>query len=94
MRRPSSRRPCRITCTCRSPIDPHHRIHRPVKQIKCRSSRLLRDEFPHHRSRPPTPRTNSYLVATIGGATSEVVKRNVENQRNVSDTGTPLPPHG
>jgi putative transposase len=27
--------------------------------------------------------TNSYFVATAGGATLEVVKRYVENQRNV-----------
>jgi REP element-mobilizing transposase RayT len=28
-------------------------------------------------------RTNSYFVATLSGATLEVVKRHVENQRNV-----------
>jgi putative transposase len=83
MRRPSSRRPRRITCTCQSPIDPHYGIHRLVKQIKGRSSRLLRGEFPHLRSRLPTLWTNSYFVAMVGGATLEVVKRYVENQRNV-----------
>jgi putative transposase len=35
--------------------------------------------------------TNSYFVATVGGATLEVVKRYVENERN---TCLPLPPHG
>jgi putative transposase len=83
MCRPSSRRPCRITCTCRSPIDPQYRIHRLVKQIKGRWSRLLRDEFPHLRSWPPALWTNSYFVATVGGPTLEVVKRDVEHQRNV-----------
>jgi putative transposase len=82
MRRPSSRSPCRITCTCRSPIDPQYRIHRLVKQIKGRNSRLLRREPRTLRSRLPTLWTNSYLVATVGGATLEVVKRHVENQRN------------
>jgi putative transposase len=52
-------------------------------QITARSSRLLRDEFPHLRSRLPARWTNSYFVATVGGATLEVVKRYVENQRNV-----------
>jgi putative transposase len=75
-----------VTC------DPQHGIHRLVKQIKGRSSRLLRREFPHLRSRLPTLWTNSYRVATVGGATLEVVTRYVENQRNVQ--GTPLPPHG
>jgi putative transposase len=64
-------------------VDPQYGIHRLVKQIKGRSSRLLRQEFPHLKSRMPTPWTNSYLVATTGGATLEVIKRYVENQRNV-----------
>jgi putative transposase len=63
--------------------DPQYGIHRLVKQIKGRSSRLLREEFPYLKSRMPTLWTNSYFVATIGGATLEVVKRYVENQRNV-----------
>jgi len=62
--------------------DPQYGIHRLVKQIKGRSSRLLRQEFPHLKSRLPTLWTNSYFVATTGGATLEVVKRYVENQRN------------
>jgi putative transposase len=63
--------------------DPQFGIHRLVKQIKGRSSRLLRQEFPHLRSRLPTLWTNSYFVATTGGATIDIVKRYVENQRNV-----------
>src|SRR5205823_7771457 len=64
-------------------VDPQYGIHRLVRQIKGRSSRLLRDEFPYLKSRMPTLWTNSYFVATVGGATLEVVKRYVENQRNV-----------
>ncbi len=63
-------------------VDPQYGIHRLVKQIKGRSSRLLRAEFPHLRSRLPTLWTNSYFVATTGGATIEIAKRYVENQRN------------
>jgi putative transposase len=63
-------------------VDPQYGIHRLVKQIKGRSSRLLRQEFQTLRSRLPTLWTNSYFVATVGGATLEVVKRHVENQRN------------
>ena len=62
--------------------DPQFGIHRLVKQIKGRSSRLLRQEFPSLKSKLPTLWTNSYFVATVGGATVEVVKRYVENQRN------------
>lgn len=66
-----------VTC------DPQYGIHRLVKQIKGRSSRLLRQEFPSLKSRLPTLWTNSYFVATVGGATLEAVKRYVENQKNV-----------
>lgn len=62
--------------------DPQFGIHKLVKLIKGRSSKLLRQEFPHLRSRLPTLWTNSYFVATVGGATLEVVKRYVENQKN------------
>ncbi len=65
-----------VTC------DPQYGIHRLVKAIKGRSSRLLRQEFPSLRSRIPTLWTNSYFVATVGGATLEIVKRYVENQWN------------
>lgn len=62
--------------------DPQFGIHRLVKQIKGRSSRLLRQEFPHLRRRLPTLWTNSYFVATVAGAPAEEVKRYVANQRN------------
>lgn len=63
--------------------DPRYGIHRLVKQIKGRSSRLLRAEFRTLRSRLPTLWTNSYFVATVGGTASEIVQRYVENQKNV-----------
>lgn len=63
--------------------DPQYGIHRLVKQVKGRSSRLLRQEFPHLRSRLPTLWTNSYFVATVGGATLETVKEYVKSQRGV-----------
>lgn len=63
--------------------DPQYGIHRLVKQIKGRSSRLLREEFPSLKRRLPTLWTNSYFVATVGGAPLEIVKQYVEDQRNV-----------
>lgn len=62
-------------------VDPQYGIHRLIKQVKGRSSRLLRQEFPQLRSRLPTLWTNSYFVATVGGATLEAVKKYVEGQR-------------
>jgi putative transposase len=62
-------------------VDPQFGIHRFVKLVKGRSSRLLRDEFRRLRSRLPTLWTNSYAVFTVGGAPLAVVKRYIENQR-------------
>jgi putative transposase len=73
-----------ITCRYWSPLGPRDGIHRLVEQITGRSSRLLRQEFPTLWSRRPTLWTNSYVVATVGRATWwEVVKRSVEDQKNV-----------
>lgn len=64
-------------------VDPQFGIHRLVKMIKGRSSRLLRQEFPWLRSRLPTLWTNSYFVATVGGAPLKIVKQYIENQKAV-----------
>lgn len=63
--------------------DPQYGIHRLIKRIKGISSRLLRTEFPGLRSRLPTLWTNSYFVATVGGAPLAVIKQYIENQKTV-----------
>ncbi|MFD8534045.1 IS200/IS605 family transposase [Streptosporangium canum] len=63
-------------------VDPQLGIHKLVKAIKGRSSRVLREEFPSLKSKLPTLWTNSYFVATVGGTPLDVVKRYVENQKN------------
>jgi putative transposase len=64
-------------------VDPQFGIHRLVKAMKGRSSRLLREEFAWLRSRLPTLWTGSYFVATVGGAPLDVVKRYIEDQKRV-----------
>ena len=64
-------------------VDPQFGIHRLVKLLKGRSSRLLRQEFRHLKSKLPCLWTNSYFVSTVGGAPLEVIKRYVENQLDV-----------
>ena len=63
-------------------VDPQLGVHKLVKAIKGRSSRLLREEFPWLKSRLPSLWTNSYLVATVGGASLSVIKRYVETQKD------------
>jgi len=64
-------------------VDPQYGIHRLVRAIKGRSSRLLRQEYPWLKSRLPTLWTNSYFVSTVGGAPLEVIKQYIENQKRV-----------
>lgn len=63
-------------------VDPQFGIHRLIKLMKGRSSRLLRAEFAWIKSRLPTLWTNSYFVSTIGGAPLEVVKQYIEQQKH------------
>src|SRR5439155_26151219 len=42
-------------------VDPQYGVHRLVKALKGRSSRVLRQEFPQLRRRLPTLWTNAYL---------------------------------
>jgi putative transposase len=62
-------------------VDPQFGVHKLVKAVKGRTSRVLREEFPTLRSRLPTLWTNSYFVATTGGAPLAAVKRYVEQQK-------------
>jgi putative transposase len=63
-------------------VDPQYGIHKLVKAIKGRTSRVLREEFPWLRSKLPTLWTNSYFVATVGGAPLSAIKRYVEQQKS------------
>jgi putative transposase len=64
-------------------VDPQFGIHRFVKRVKGRSSRILRQEFDWLTSRLPTLWTNSYFVATVGSAPLAIIKQYIENQKNV-----------
>ena len=63
--------------------DPQFGIHRLVRLLKGRSSRLLRQEFPVLKRKLPTLWTNSYFINTIGGAPLSAIKHYIENQKHV-----------
>jgi len=65
-----------IKCT---PTIPVHLI---VKNLKGKSSRVLRNEFPVLRKRIPTLWTRSYYCETIGCISEEAIKKYIENQKN------------
>jgi REP-associated tyrosine transposase len=64
-------------------VDPQFGIHRLVRLMKGRSSRLMRHAFPQLKTRMPTLWTNSYFVNTVGGAPLAVMKQYIENQKHV-----------
>ena len=63
-------------------VDPQYGVHKLVKAVKGRSSRVLREEFPWLKSKLPSLWTNSYFVAAVGGAPLSVIKRYVETQKD------------
>lgn len=62
-------------------VDPQFGIDRAVRQIKGKTSRILRQEFPQLRQLLPSLWTNSYFVSTVGGAPLSVIKQYIENQK-------------
>lgn len=62
-----------------TPIIPIHLI---VKNLKGKSSKILREEFPTLKSRLPNLWTRSYYCETIGCISEETIKKYIENQKN------------
>ena len=54
-----------------------------IGKIKGLTAKVLREEFPHLKSRLPNLWTRSYFVASTGGVTLEALKHYVENQKGV-----------
>lgn len=65
--------------------DPQFGIHRVVKHLKGYTSRVLRMEFRHLKSRLPSLWTNSYFVATVGTVQLDVIKKYMESQKERND---------
>ena len=62
-------------------VDPQFGIHKAIKTIKGRTSRILRQEYQELRTKLPTLWTNSYFVSTVGGAPLEIIKKYIEGQK-------------
>jgi len=65
--------------------DPQFGIHRVVKHLKGHTSRVLRMEFRHLKSRLPSLWTNSYFVATVGTVQLDVIQKYMECQKERND---------
>ena len=50
-------------------------------RLKANTSRILRNEFPHLRSRLPTLWSRSYFIASVGAVSEVTVRRYIEAQK-------------
>lgn len=62
-------------------VHPQFGIHKAVKTIKGKTSRILRQEFPWLTTKLPSLWTNSYFCSTVGGAPLNIVKQYIESQK-------------
>ena len=64
-------------------IPPTESVGIMVGKIKGMTAKVLREEFPHLKSRLPNLWTRSYFVASTGSVTLEALKRYVASQKGV-----------
>jgi putative transposase len=61
--------------------DPRWSISQLTRQFKGFTSHVLRNEFPHLRSRIPTLWSRSYFAGSCGTVTEATVRRYIEQQK-------------
>ena len=64
-------------------IPPTQAVGVMIGKLKGMTAKVLREEFPHLKSRLPNLWTRSYFVASTGGVTLQVLKHYVANQKGV-----------
>ena len=64
-------------------IPPTENVSVMVGKIKGMTAKVLREEFPHLKSRLPNVWTRSYFVASTGGVTLQALKQYVASQKGV-----------
>ena len=61
--------------------DPTRSVAEIVNRFKGASSRVLRSEFPHLKSRLPTLWSRSYFAGTVGTVSEATVRKYIESQK-------------
>lgn len=61
--------------------DPTRPVSEIVNRFKGATSRFLRQEFPHLRSRLPTLWSRSFFASTVGHVSEATVRKYIENQK-------------
>ena len=62
-------------------VPPSVGLHKIVKLMKGRSSRLLREEFPFLKSKLPTLWTHSYFASSVGTGQEKAIFEYIEMQK-------------
>ena len=62
-------------------FDPRLMPHKIIKDMKGRSSKLLREEFPYLKSRLPSLWTRSYFLCSVGHISEDTVTRYIQSQK-------------
>lgn len=62
-------------------VDPQFGVHKVIKTIKGKTSRILRKEFKELTTKLPTLWTNSYFISTVGGAPLAIIKQYIQSQK-------------
>ncbi|MFI0780323.1 IS200/IS605 family transposase [Streptomyces sp. NPDC021212] len=60
--------------------DPKSSASFVANQFKGFTSRVLREEFPHLKSRMPTLRSSSYFAASVGAVSADTVRQYIDSQ--------------
>ena len=61
--------------------DPTDAPQRLANQFKGYTSRLLREKYPHLRSRLPSLWSRSYYIGSVGQVSEETIRQYIENQK-------------
>lgn len=61
--------------------DPRWSVAEIVNRLKGYTSRLLRNEFRHLRSRIPTLWSRSYYAATVGSVSEDAIRKYIDDQK-------------
>lgn len=65
-------------------VDPtRYGVNNVVSKIKGYSSHVLREEFPQLKTKLPTLWSRARFISTVGAVSLDVVKRYIEDQKNV-----------
>lgn len=65
---------------------PKFGVHKAIKQIKSKTSRVLRNEFHHLKTKIPTLWTNSYFISTVEEVPVSAIKQYIESQKTSQRT--------